>query len=114
MDNNIVAQNTIKGQDDQIIHQFIQSFADSRKREAKHIKETNLLCRKLIEARISETPDVNRLLLKYQGDRWIKKILVGYVLLQMYQNSDLWEVEDSQPMSEKIKGFKTKNLTSKE
>jgi hypothetical protein len=90
-----------KGQDDQIIHQFIQGFVDSRKREAKQIKETNLSCRKMIEARISETPDVNRLLFKYQGDPWIKKILVSYILLQMYHNSALWGVEDSQPMTEK-------------
>lgn len=92
-----------KGQGGQIIHQFIQSFADLRKREFKNIKETNLLCRKLIEARISETPDVNRLLFKYQGDPWIKKILVSYIMLQMYQNSVLWSVEDSQSMSEKNK-----------
>lgn len=90
-----------KGQDGQIIHQFIQGLVDLRKREAKQIKETNFLCRKLIEARISETPDVNRLLFKYQGDPWIKKILVSYILLQMYHHSDLWEVEGSQPMSEK-------------
>ena len=94
-----------KGQDDQIIHQFIQGFEDSRKREPKHIKETNLLCRKLIEERISETPDVNRLLFKYQGDPWIKKILVSYILLQIYHNTTLWGVEDSQPISKKNKGI---------
>lgn len=92
-----------KGQGDQIIHQFIQGFVDSRKRESKHIKETNLLCRQLIETRISETPDVNRLLFKYQDDPWIKKILVSYILLQMYHHTTLWGVEDSQPMSKKNK-----------
>ena len=105
MDKNTVTQNATKGQDEQIIHQFIQGLVDSRKREYKRLKETNLLCRKLIEARISETPDVNRLLFKYQGDPWIKKILVSYILLQMYHNPILWSAEDSQPMSEKNKKF---------
>lgn len=84
-----------KGQGDQIIRQFIQGFVDSRKKEFKLIKETNLLCRQLIETRISETPDVNRLLLKYQDDPWIKKILVSYTLLQMYHDASLWDVDDS-------------------
>lgn len=83
------------GQDEQIIHQFIQGFVDSRKREFKLIKETNLLCRQLIETRISETPDVNRLLFKYQDDPWIKKILISYTLLQMYHDAALWGVDDS-------------------
>ncbi len=92
-----------KGQGDQIIHQFIQSFVDSRKREIKHIKETNLLCRQLIETRIAEAPDVNRLLCKYQDDSWIKKILVSYVLLQMYHNITLWGAEGSKPLIKKAK-----------
>ena len=82
------------GQSDHIIHQFIQGFVDSRKKEFKLIKETNLLCRQLIETRISETPDVNRLLFKYQDDPWIKKILISYILLQMYHDSVLWGVDD--------------------
>ena len=90
-----------QGQDEQIIHQFIQGFVDSRKREAKHLKETNLSCRKLIEARISETPDVNHLLFKYEDDPWIKKILVSYTLLQMYHHVTLWDVDDSQPKKNK-------------
>lgn len=88
------SENT-KGQGDQIIHQFIQGFVDSRKREFKLIKETNVLCRQLVETRISETPDVNRLLFKYQDDPWIKKILISYILLQMYHDSALWGVDDS-------------------
>jgi hypothetical protein len=105
------AENT-KGQGDQIIHQFIQGFVDSRKRESKHLKETNLSCRKMIEARISETPDVNRLLFKYQDDPWIKKIFISYILLQMCHHAALWDVDDSQP--KKIKGFNTKGIISKE
>ena len=87
-------------QDDQLIHQFIQGFLDSRKREFRRIKETNLLCRKLIEERISETPEINCLLFKYQEDPWIKKILISCILLQIYHHDALWDTEDSQPLSE--------------
>lgn len=92
-------------QNDQVIHQFIQGFMDLRKREAKHLKETNLLCHKLIETRISETPDVNRLLFKYQDDPWIKKILVSHILLQIYHRITLWDVDVSQPISQTNKGL---------
>jgi hypothetical protein len=101
-----------KGQDEQIIHQFIQGFVDSRKREYKHLKEMNLSCRKMIETRITETPDVNRLLFKYQGDPWVKKILISYILLQMCHHTALWDVDDSQP--KKIKGFNMKGIISQE
>lgn len=90
-----------KRQGDKIIRQFIQGFLDTRKRESKRIKETNLLCRQLIETRISETSDVNRLLFKYQDDPWIKKILVSYILLQIYHHAALWDVDDSQPKKNK-------------
>lgn len=92
----------VKEKNDQIIHQFIQGFVDSRKRECKHLKEANLFCRKMIEARISETPDVNRLLFKYQGDPWVKKILISYILLQMCHHAVLWGVDDD-PQPKKIK-----------
>ena len=101
MDKNTVAQNATKEQNDQVIHQFIQGFVDSRKRESKHIKETNLSCRKMIETRISETPGVNRLLFKYQDDPWIKKILISYILFQMYYHAALWDIEDSNPKKNK-------------
>lgn len=94
-----------KGKNDLIIHQFIQGLVDSRKREYKLIKETNLSCHKMIETRISDTPHVNRLLFKYQDDPWIKKILVSYILLQIYHNTTLWGVEDSQHISKKNKGI---------
>ena len=94
------SENT-RGQNDQIINKFIQGFVDSRKRESKHLKETNLSCRQMIEIRISETSDVNRLLFKYQDDPWIKKILVSYLLLQMYHHAALWDVDDSQPKKNK-------------
>jgi hypothetical protein len=84
-----------KGNNDQIIHQFIQGLVDERKREYKLIKETNLSCHKMIETRISDTPDVKHLLFKYQDDPWIKKILVSYILLKIYHNTTLWGVEDS-------------------
>jgi hypothetical protein len=112
MDKNTVTQNATKGQDEQIIHQFIQGLVDSRKREYKRLKETNLLCRKLIEVRISETPDVNRLLFKYQDDPWIKKILINYTILQMCHHAALWDVDDLQP--KKIKGFNIESVISKE
>ena len=94
-----------KEQNDQVIHQFIQGFMDTRKRESKRLKETNLSCRKMIETRISETSDISRLLSKYQDDQWIKKVLVNYILLQMYHHAALWGAEDSQPMSKKNKRF---------
>jgi hypothetical protein len=85
-------------QNDQIIHQFIQGLVDSRKKECKHLKETHLSCRNMIEARISETPDVNRVLFKYQGDPWVKKILISHIFLQMCYHATSWDVEDSQPI----------------
>ena len=94
-----------KGQDAQTIHQFIEGLVDERKKEYKLIKATNLSCQEMIETRISDNPDVKRLLFKYQDDLWIKQILVSYILLQIYHNTTLWVVEDSQSISKKNKGI---------
>lgn len=84
-----------KEQNDKIIYQFIQGFVDTRKKEAKHLKEMHLSCRKMIETRISETSDLNRVLFKYKDDPWVKEILISNVLFRMYHHVALLDVEES-------------------
>lgn len=93
----------IKGQSDEIIHQFIQGFLDTRKKDHKKLKEINLECQKMVEERMSQKPGLKRLLSKYENDPWIQKILIRYVLLKIYNQSALWVVEDSELKSKKNK-----------
>jgi hypothetical protein len=58
-----------KEQGDQIIHQFIQGFLDTRKKECKQLKEINLKWRKVVETRFFQTSDLKRLMSRWGGVR---------------------------------------------
>lgn len=98
---NISSPNGEEGQSDKIIRQFLRGFFDTRTKERKKIKEINLECLKMIEERIAEKPDLERLMSKYKGDAWIRKIFVSYILLRMYHLAISWD--DSQPKAKSKK-----------
>ena len=88
-----------KGQGDKIIHQFIQGFLDTRKKEHKKLKEMNLACRKMIETRLSQKSDIKCLLFRYEDDPWIQKMLISYILLKISHHAALWDIETLRPKS---------------
>jgi hypothetical protein len=86
-----------KEQNDQVIHQFIEGFLDTGKKEPKYLKRMNQSCQKMIEERISQTPDLKHLLSLYKNSPWIQKLLVSHVLLKMYHQAALWGIETLEP-----------------
>lgn len=103
-----------KGLGDKIIHQFIQGFFDTRKKECKQLKKVNLKCQKMIKTMLSQKTDTKCILFRYEDDPWIQKILINYILLKITHHATFWSTEDLQPKRKKIKGFKVKNLIHKE
>ena len=80
-------------QNDKIVHQFIEGFLDTRKRESKYLKRMNRTCQKMIEERISQTPDLKSLLFLYENNSWVQELLVSHILLKMYHHAALWGIE---------------------
>ena len=70
-------------ENNRIIHGFIESFLDTRKKEVKQIREIRLSCRKMIEERISGVQKLNNLLLSYKDEPWIKELLISHILLKI-------------------------------
>ena len=85
------------GQNDKIVYQFIQGFLDTRKRESKNLKRMNRACQRMVETRISQTPDLKHLLSLYESDPWVRNLLVNHVLLKMHHQAALWSIENLQP-----------------
>lgn len=94
-----------KGLGDKIIHQFIQGFLDTRKKEGKQLKEVNLTCQKMIKTMLSQKTDTKCLLFRYEDDPWIQKILINYILLKISHHAPFWGTEDFQPKPKKNKRF---------
>ena len=86
-----------------LIKSFIDAFLDKRTIPYKNLKAAVRFSREVIEKRLSQSSEINNLILQdKERSVWLRELIINYTLLKIHHHIILWGIDDHKPQLEEI------------